>query len=621
MKKKRDRNLRNVHFPLKTKLQYWFDGQMAKGILRFIPFFILGTVLIANLIAGLIITFGFGGEEGTFGTIWNSFATVINSDVPTFDAGSLGYRVLMSLVALVGLLFTSVLIGIVSNAIEEKLDNLKRGNSLVAEKNHIIVLGFYPGEYTLLNQLFLAAGGKKCCIVVAEDMARDEMEDYITENLDVPKNIKLVCRTVDITNSASIEKCSVETCRTIVISPTEDMRTLKAILAVAAIVEKSGLADADIHANAIFSRNTYTFPSSMSDTEQLSALMSNNIISRLIAHSCTQTGLSVMFKEILDFSGSEFYLIHIPETAQMRFDELSDRLMDGTPVGVIREGKTILNPGPDFTLQDTDGIIVLSEERDSAKLGKAQPDYAPVASERIIKTEEPTNVVVIGYNETLGVILLNLPKNVLDIWVSGDDIPEDERERLEEIASERNFTLHYYEGDPHTQDCLMELVQIGEHIVIMSDHEKDDEEADMDAIFMLLNLWEIWDCQQLAFNLTVELKLERNQKLIEYVDWVDYVVSFSVSSLILAQIAESPELIGFFREILSDEGNELYLKNASLMEMEGSHTVRSLRREALRQGYVFLGCIDAKMNSRINPSLDETINLTAQDSVILLGED
>ena len=76
-----------------------------------------------------------------------------------------------------------------------------------------------------------------------------------------------------------------------------------------------------------------------------------------------------------------------------------------------------------------------------------------------------------------------------------------------------------------------------------------------------------------------------------------------------------------FQEILSDEGNEIYLKKAPEMEMEGSHTVRSLRRMALGQGYVFLGYIDPQLNSRINPPLDETITLTDQDCVILLGED
>ena len=51
-----------------------------------------------------------------------------------------------------------------------------------------------------------------------------------------PKNFRFICRTVDITDPASIEKCSVETARTVIVSPGEDMKVTKAILAVTALL-------------------------------------------------------------------------------------------------------------------------------------------------------------------------------------------------------------------------------------------------------------------------------------------------------------------------------------------------------------------------------------------------
>lgn len=113
----------------------------------------------------------------------DSIATLINACLPSFSDGSIGYIILMSIAAIAGVLFTSVLISIITSAIEEKIDNLKKGNSLVLEKNHIVVLGFYLGEYTLLRQLILASAGKPTCVVVAE-----YMEEYIMDNLDIPKN-------------------------------------------------------------------------------------------------------------------------------------------------------------------------------------------------------------------------------------------------------------------------------------------------------------------------------------------------------------------------------------------------------------------------------------------------
>ena len=94
-----------------------------------------------------------------------------------------------------------------------------------------------------------------------------------------------------------------------------------------------------------------------------------------------------------------------------------------------------------------------------------------------------------------------------------------------------------------------------------------------------------------------------------------------MSSLILAQLAENPELIDVFREILSNEGSELYLKNAGSMDLVGSFTVRELRDIMLSSRCILLGCLDRDKYSRFNLPLDETVELTEQDCLIVLGED
>ena len=74
------------------------------------------------------------------------------------------------------MLFTSVLIGIITSAIEEKIMELKKGGSAVIEDGHLIVLGFQPGEFTLLRQLILAAEGRPTCLVLADDLDKEEQD-------------------------------------------------------------------------------------------------------------------------------------------------------------------------------------------------------------------------------------------------------------------------------------------------------------------------------------------------------------------------------------------------------------------------------------------------------------
>ena len=604
-------------FSLRERFRYWFDNRMTGGSLGFIRFLIAASLLLALFMAALIILLGFSEEGETVSVLWDSVATVINAWMPSFEDGSPGYLILMSLTAIAGLLFTSVFIGIITSAIEEKIDNLKRGNSQVIERDHIVVLGFSPGEYTLLSQLILAAAGKPACVVLAEDMDRQDMEENLRENLEMPKNFRIVCRTVDITDPASLEKCSVETCRTIIVSPTDDMKTIKAILAVSALLEDKGVPE--ISVNAIISKNEHRFPPSIAETNNISALQTSSILAKMIAHSCTQTGLSEAFREIFNFEGSEFYLIDVPGTGSMTFMDLAMRLDGASPAGIFRGGEIQLNPPADLKLREDDRILVFSEESGSAKLLEAPASLPALPEITRNASEKETGTVIIGTNETLPTILAELPENVSEVFLAGTH--DEDRTTLEKAARKRSIHLQYCEGNPHDEEVLLALARLTSHIVVLGDHTMDPEEADMETILTLLNLRDIRKRYDLSFNITVEMQLEHNQRLVGRGDHTDFLVASSMSSLILAQLAESPELLSVFREILSNKGSELYLKNVGRLGLVGTHTVGSLRQVMLRHGCILLGDLDREKYSTFNRPLSDTITLSEEDCLIVLGEE
>ncbi len=605
-------------FTFKQRFNYWFDNRMSKGSLGLIRVLIAVSVVLTITMAGLIILFGFNEDGEVASVFWDSIATVINAWMPSYEDGSIGYLIIMSVTAIAGVLFTSVLIGIITSAIEEKIDNLKRGNSFVLEKDHIVVLGFNPGEYTLLNQLILAAGDDPACIVIAEDMEREEIEQNIAENLDIPKNVRIVCRTVDITDPASIEKCSVETCKTVIVTPTDDLKTIKAILAVSALLQKKGAPE--ISVNAIISKNEYRFPASVAAANNITTLQTNNIMAKMISHSCTQTGLAELFREVFNFEGSEFYLVDIDGVDGLTFLELTSKLNNAIPIGVCRDRKTILKPDSDFKLTGSDRILVYSEDNAPAKLSAtgAAPSSDNIS---IITEEEPTNAVILGHNETLPVILSELPENVTEVCIYEQYMNDNERAELQKVASDRNITLKFSDIDLSTDnEALYEAAKTSKHIIVLNDHDKDPDEADTEVIFMLLNLRDIRQRTGLKFNITVEMQKERNQNLVGFGDTTDFLVTSNMSSLILAQLAENPELIDVFRELLSNKGSELYLKNAMAMNVKGTYTVRELRRIMLTNGYVLLGMTAGGNYSYFVNSLDEEIKITEDSGLILIGE-
>ena len=110
----------------RERFSYWFDNKMSGGSLGLIKFLAIVTVCVIVLIAVVLFILS-GAEDRDIGSsLWDSMATVINAWMPSYEDGGPAYLILMAVSAVVGLFVTSVLIGIVSSAIEEKITSLRK---------------------------------------------------------------------------------------------------------------------------------------------------------------------------------------------------------------------------------------------------------------------------------------------------------------------------------------------------------------------------------------------------------------------------------------------------------------------------------------------------------------
>ena len=601
---------------LRQRFSYWFDNQMSKGMRSLVKLLVFFTLTVGIVVALLLFFLQLTNEDTFGGVLWKSLYTVLRSSFPGFHDGNGLYLFLMTFSAICGMLVTSVLIGIVSTAIREKINNLRRGNSRVLEEGHTVVLGFYPGEYTLLKQLVLAAAEQPACIVVADSMSRDKMEEYINNNVKHPKNVRIICRTADIFDPATLEKCSISTCKSVIISPTSDERTTKALLAVSAIIgEKDG---GSANVGAIISKEDYRFPPSMAERHNVTTLQTDDTLARIIAHSCTQPGLSETFKEVFNFEGSEMYCIDLPGAVGKSFAELTMSVDGGVPLGYSRGGEIKMAPGPDAVFEEGDKLLVFAEENDTSKLVPA-PELPAQETESDVRPEvkEPGRVVIIGCNETVGTILRELPEDVREVLIAG----RCDKDAVRGSVADRELEISFFDGDYTKNSTLLKLAKMAAHIVVLSDHSMDEEKADTQSIFLLLNLRDFKVRYGLKYNITVEMRREHNQRLVVSDDNTDYVVSSNMAALFLAQLAESPELTGAFREILSNEGSEFYLKQAASLGCAGERSVAQIRKTALSQGYIVLGYMrNRSFKCTFNPPLEQVIELDGEDSIIVLGE-
>ncbi len=602
----------------KERFSYWFDNKMSGGSLSLIKLLAVVSLAIVVVIAVLVSLFG-QSEDGFLSALWNSLATVINAWMPFSEDGGPGYLIFMAIASIVGLLVTSILIGIIAAAIEEKVNDLKRGTSRVLEEGHTVVLGFYPGEYTLLRQLVLAAGDEPCCIVVAGSGEREEMEQYIRDNVETPKNVRILYRTADIFDPTALERCAVADCRSVIVSPTDDYTTVKALLAVSALADRADRGD--IRVNAVVSRAEYVFPPSIAQRHNVVTVQTDRTIAKLIAHSCTQPGLADTFREMFHFEGAELYDGIVAGAAGQRFCDLVLRMDGGVPVGLLRGGESLLSPAAETVVEEGDKVLFFAEDADSVRLteGAAQPAPQTVA-EGGEENARSGAIAIIGGSEELPTILRELPENISKVILAGR--ASEYKDEAMRIADERgDFAVSFFDEDVLHGDGLETLAGRAAHIVLLSDREKDDDAADMESIFLLLNLRDIRARRGLRYNITAEMRREANHDLLITDDDTDFVVASDMSSLILAQIAEDPDLFVVFEELLSNEGSELYLKKAGPLSCAGRHTTAELRQLALARGYILLGWRGAGGPSVYDPPLGETIELKEDDSLIVIGQE
>ena len=113
----------------------------------------------------------------------------------------------------------------------------------------------------------------------------------------------------------------------------------------------------------------------------------SDLISRIIAQTCRQSGLSIVYTELLDFGGDEIYFHAEPALVGKSFGEALLAFEESAVMGLHRTGSAPqLNPPIDTRIEAGDRLIIISEDDDTIRLRGAQ-NMAINAS--VIELREP----------------------------------------------------------------------------------------------------------------------------------------------------------------------------------------------------------------------------------------
>jgi voltage-gated potassium channel Kch len=626
------------------RLRYAFDNYMARGTTALI----LGLALISGLIimlAGLLLTAAQirqpGEDPYSLGeAMWLSLMRTLDAGTMGGDAGG-AFRFAMLGVTLGGIFIVSALIGVLNNGLEDKLGELRKGRSRVVEAGHTVILGWNDQVFSIISELVLAnANQRKSCIVVLGDKDKVEMEEAIRDNVGRTGRTRIVCRSGNPIDLADLDIASPHTAKSIIIlappaaSGDPDSNVIKTMLA---LTNNPRRRPEPYHIVAEIRDAKNMEVARLVGKDEVELVLVGDLISRIIAQTCRQSGLSVVYSELLDFGGDEIYFHEEPALRGQTFGEALLKFEDSTVIGVQPAGGVArLNPPMDTVINAGDRLIVISEDDDTIRLaGHAQ---APIQPRQIVESRPaapaPERSLILGWNWRAPSII-----NELDHYVAPGSVLTVVSTKAEAgalvarlCADARNQQITCVTGDTTDRRTLDGLdVTSYEHVIVLSyADDLDEQQADAHTLITLLHLRDLADRAGQPLSIVSEMLDLRNRTLAEVTKADDFIVSDRLVSLMLSQVSENKQLNAVFADIFDPEGSEIYVKPAGqyvcLDEPVNFYTVveAARRRGEVAIGYrrrALAGDAAQSYGVVVNPDKSQMVTFGKADRVIVIAEE
>lgn len=622
---------------LREKLSYKVDSVMSKGTFALIVL-LAGITVVVAVIAGVatLIAAPHSSNSSVMQSAWRSFVLTLDAGNLAGVQGNTGTIAIAAIVTLCGIFITSTLIGIINSGLSIRLDNLRKGTSKVIESNHTIVFGFNENLYTILSELCIANENQnKSCVVIMGNEEKQIMEGKINDRICNPKRTKIICRNGNTSSTIDLLKCSIETCKAIIINENNDFLTIKAILAITNILNSENCNECKASITAVIRDDKNIQMARMSGQGRVEILYFESVISRLMAHVCYQPGLSEVYTDLFNFAGDEIYIEKFPELVGKKFGDILNMFEYSTVLGIKKGSKVPLNPSMETIIEANDEIIVIASDdcvtATSENQHKIEFEVCLDTTKEIEREKE--HLLILGKNGFLAKILFEL--NVFIAPGSNIKIASDDKNIDEEMSylrtSINNIQIVSEKCNICDRTVLEKLVNEGfQHILILSDRDCDPEMSDAKTLLLLLNLRDISKNMKTSFSITSEMLDVRHQELARTMDVNDFVVSSNITSLMVSQISENRYLAPVFEDLLDSAGSEIYLKKVSnYIKIDEPVDFYTITYAVSKRGEIPIGFkktikgkdLQNKLQICINPVKSKKYLYTEEDYLIVLAED
>ena len=455
-----------------------------------------------------------------------------------------------------------------------------------------------------------------------------EMEDEIAAKAPPLGRMKVICRSGDPSDLQDLQITNPQTCRSaIILSPDTDNPDAAVIKTIVALVNDPDRRAAPYRIAAEIRDEKNVSIARAVGRGQAQLVLADDLISRIMVHSSRWSGLSEVYTGLLDFDGSEIYVLPQPNLTGQTFGAGLLAYDHCVLIGMCdAQGAVQVHPPMDRVFKPDDLAVLIAEDDSAiaARTAPSEPDTIHITTPAE-HPHVPENGLILGWNRRGPMIVREMsrlvaPGSSLTIAAESEWLPEADLLPLD--SGNLTVTIKRIETTQAADLNGLNLAGFDHAPVLGYSDDLPAQTADTDTLVTLLQLRQIADAERLTLKVVSEMIDVRNRKLAEVTRADDFVVSNKLVSLMLAQASENAHITAIFDDLLDAAGSEIHTKPISdFVQLGQAVDFTTLTHAARMIGYVAIGAALADGSVQVNPLKTVKRSYAAGDRLVVLSRD
>lgn len=222
---------------------YHFHNLLVRGTFARIVAFSIVSVMLC-LILGFILSLVPSDDGDLLSSIWTATLCALDGGTIAGIEANFGQKVALFFITLFGIVFISVLVGIITTGIEEHLEHVAHEGSKVLERRpHVLVLGCTPITTEILRSLAQHnENGRHVEPIVVLEEKRDivEVGKELDFELNAFRKTNAIYRQGCPYSQDDLSLCSIENAHAILVTAENDVEAVKTVLVCTASLKELG---------------------------------------------------------------------------------------------------------------------------------------------------------------------------------------------------------------------------------------------------------------------------------------------------------------------------------------------------------------------------------------------